>query len=129
MQANYTYVIGGDVEPDNYVIGDQFILPGFGNSGNLSGWFENEKHTLRLALNYRAETAQGFANYKQPVYVDSRYQVDASYQYRYSSNVTVFLYAQNVTDEGTRLWVRSPEMLFLSQDHGPVYKLGVRANF
>jgi len=43
--------------------------------------------------------------------------------------VTVFLDAQNVTDEGTRLWVRSPEMLFLSQDHGPVYKLGVRANF
>jgi TonB-dependent receptor len=129
VQANYTYVIGGDVEPDNYVIGDQFILPGFGNSGNLSGWFENEKHTLRLALNYRAETAQGFANYKQPVYVDSRYQVDASYQYRYNSNVTVFLDAQNVTDEGTRLWVRSPEMLFLSQDHGPVYKLGVRANF
>jgi outer membrane receptor protein involved in Fe transport len=63
------------------------------------------------------------------VYVDSRYQVDASYQYRYNSNVTVFLDAQNVTDEGTRLWVRSPEMLFLSQDHGPVYKLGVRANF
>jgi TonB-dependent receptor len=129
IQANYTYVIGGDVEPDNYEIGDQFILPGFGNSGNLSGWFENEKHTLRLALNYRGETAQGFANYKQPVYVDSRYQVDVSYQYRYNDNVTVFLDAQNVTDEGTRLWVRSPEMLFLSQDHGPVYKLGVRANF
>lgn len=129
VQANYTYVIGGDVEPDNYVIGDQFILPGFGNSGNVSGWFENEKHTLRLALNYRGETAQGFANYKQPVYVDSRYQVDVSYQYRARENVTVFVDAQNVTDEGTRLWVRSPEMLFLSQDHGPVYKFGVRANF
>ena len=129
MQANYTYVIGGAVEPDNYKIGDQFILPGFGNSGNLSGWFENEKHTLRLALNYRAETAQGFANYKQPVYVDSRSQIDVSYQYRHNDNVTVFVDAQNVTDEGTRLWVRSPEMLFLAQDHGPVIKLGVRANF
>lgn len=129
MQANYTFVIGGAVEPDNYVIGDQFILPGFGNSGNLSGFFENEKHTFRVALNYRAETAQGFANYKQPVYVDSRYQIDASYQYRYNENFTVFLDAQNVTDEGTRLWVRSPEMLFLSQDHGPVYKFGFRANF
>ena len=37
--------------------------------------------------------------------------------------------AQNITDEKTRLFVRYPEMLFLAQDHGPVFKLGVRANF
>ncbi len=129
FQANFTKVTGGDVEPDTYAIGDQFILPGFGDSGNLSAFFENEKHTFRVALNYRAETAQGFANYKQPVFVDERHQIDASYQYRHNENITLFFDAQNITDESTRLWVRHPEMLFLSQDHGPVYKFGVRANF
>jgi outer membrane receptor protein involved in Fe transport len=129
MQVNYTKVTGGDVEPDTYTIGDQFILSGFGDSGNLSGFFENEKHTFRLALNYRAETAQGFANYKQPVFVDERHQIDASYQYRHNESITMFFDAQNITDESTRLWVRHPEMLFLSQDHGPIYKFGVRANF
>lgn len=129
MQVNYTKVTGGNVEPDTYTIGDQFILSGFGDSGNLSGFFENEKHTFRLALNYRAETAQGFANYEQPVFVDERHQIDASYQYRHNESITMFFDAQNITDESTRLWVRHPEMLFLSQDHGPIYKFGVRANF
>ena len=129
LQMNYTKVTGGDVEPDTYRIGEQFILPGFGDSGNASAFFENEKHTFRLAVNYRAETAQGFANYQQPVFVDERHQVDASYQYRHNENITMFFDAQNITDEPTRLWVRSPEMLFLSQDHGPIYKFGVRASF
>lgn len=126
---NYTKVSGGDVEPDLSTVGRQFALAGFGDSGNASIFFENSKHTLRLALNYRAETASGFANYEQPVFVEERKQVDFSYQYRYNERTTVFLDAQNITDEQTRLFVRYPEMLFLAQDHGPVFKLGVRANF
>jgi hypothetical protein len=66
-----------------------------------------------LALNYRAETAAGFANYEQPVFVEERKQIDFSYQYRYSEKTTFFLDAQNITDEQTRLFVRYPEMLFL----------------
>ena len=73
--------------------------------------------------------AAGFANYEQPVFVEERKQIDFSYQYRYSDRTTFFLDAQNITDEQTRLFVRYPEMLFLAQDHGPVFKLGVRANF
>ena len=127
--VNYTKVNGGNVEPDLTEVGRQFTLAGFGDSGNASVFFENSQHTLRLALNYRAETASGFANYEQPVFVEERKQIDISYQYRYSDRMTVFLDAQNITDEQTRLFVRYPEMLFLAQDHGPVFKFGVRANF
>jgi len=127
--VNYTKVSGGNVEPDLTEVGRQFTLAGFGDSGNASVFFENPRHTLRLALNYRAETASGFANYEQPVFVEERKQIDFSYQYRYSEKTTFFLDAQNITDEETRLFVRYPEMLFLAQDHGPVFKLGVRANF
>lgn len=126
---NYTKVNGGNVEPDLLNVRRQFILPGLGDSGNASVFFENPKHTVRLALNYRAETAAGFANYEQPVFVEARSQVDFSYQFRYDDKFTVFLDAQNIFDEETRLFVRYPEMLFLAQDHGPVLRFGVRANF
>jgi len=129
LQMNFTKVSGGDVEPNKNIVGEQFILPGLGDAGNISVFFENPKHTLRLAMNYRGETAQGFANYFQPVYVDERKQFDVSYQYRYSDSFTVFVDAMNITDEETRLYVRNSEMLFLSQDHGPVFKFGIRSNF
>jgi len=129
IQMNFTKVDGGDVEPSREIVGEQFILPGLGDSGNFSVFYEDERHTLRLALNYRGETAQGVANYQQPVFVDERQQYDISYQFRYSETLAFFIDAMNVTDEETRLYVRYPEMLFLSQDHGPVFKAGVRANF
>ena len=39
------------------------------------------------------------------------------------------LAAMNITDESTRLYARHNEMLFLSQDHGPIYKFGFRSSF
>jgi TonB-dependent receptor len=128
-QFNYTWVSGGDVEVDRYQVGRQFLLPGFGDSGNFSVFFENEKHTARLALNYRGETVVGFGDYDTPLWVDEREQIDFSYQYRYNDATTFFLDAMNINDETTRLHARYPEMLFLSQQHGPVFKFGARMNF
>jgi TonB-dependent receptor len=129
MQFNYTHISGGDVDIDRNVIGEQFLLPGLGDSGNFSVFFEDDRHTARLALNYRGETVAGFGNYEQPLYVEERNQFDASYQFRYNEGTTFFLEVSNITDEPTRLFARHEEMLFLSQDHGPIYKLGFRANF
>lgn len=129
---NYTYINGGDVDIKRDKIGEQFLLPGLGDSGNFSVFFENEKHTFRVALNHRGETVAGFANYEQPLYVEERNQFDASYQYRFDwgrAANTLFLEVSNFTDEPTRLYARYPEMLFLSQDHGPIYKFGFRTNF
>ena len=129
IQFNYTWVNGDDVDVNRYTIGEQFILPGLGDSGNFSVFFENEKNTARLALNYRGETVVGFANYEQPLFVNERKQLDFSYQFRLNDSTTFFLDAMNINDETTRLYVRESEMLFLSQDHGPVYKFGMRMNF
>jgi len=132
LTFNYTYITGGDVEPDLNVVTEQFALFGLGNSGNFSVFFENEHHTLRLALHHRGETNAGFAAYNQPLYRDKRTQVDASYQYRFNwgrALTTLYFDAMNITDEPSRLFVRHSEMLFLSQDHGPIYKAGFRVNF
>jgi len=129
MQFNYTKITGGDVDIDRDDVGPQFILPGFGDAGNLSVFYEDDKHTFRVAANYRGETVAGFGNYDQPLYVEERLQIDATYQYRVNENTTVFLDMMNINDETTRLHARYSEMLFLSQDHGPIYKLGFRSNF
>ena len=129
MQFNYTEVSGGDVDVNRSVIGEQFILDGLGDSGNFSVFYEDDTHTARIAVNFRGETVAGFANYDQPLYVEERTQVDLSYQYRVNQDTTLFFDAMNINDESTRLYARHSEMLFLSQDHGPVYKFGFRTNF
>ena len=126
---NFTKISGGDVDIDRNNIGEQFILPGLGDSGNFSVFYEDERHTARLALNYRGETVAGFGNYEQPLYVEERQQLDFSYQFRWTESTTFFLDAANINDETTRLYARHSNMLFLSQQHGPVYKFGTRINF
>lgn len=126
---NATFVESGDVEVDRYQIGRQFLLPGLGDSGNLSVFYEDEKITARIALNHRGETVVGFGNYDQPLFVEERDQIDASFSYRLNENASVYLEVQNLNDEPTRLHVRYPEMLFLAQDHGPISRLGFRYKF
>jgi TonB-dependent receptor len=128
-QLNATIVNGGDVDVDTTKIGRQFILPGLGDSGNASVFYEDEKITARIALNRRGETIVGFGNYDQPLYVMERDQIDASFSYRINENATVFVDGQNLNDENTRLFARHPEMLFLAQDHGPIYRLGFRYRY
>ena len=126
---NYTVISGGDVDVDRNAVGEQFILPGLGDSGNFSVFYEDDRHTARIALNYRGETVAGFGNYEQPLYVEERQQLDFSYQFRWKESTTFFLDAANINDETTRLYARHSNMLFLSQQHGPVYKFGARINF
>jgi outer membrane receptor protein involved in Fe transport len=114
---------------DRSKIGKQFILPGLGDSGNASFFYEDEKVTARIALNKRGETIVGFGNYDQPLYVMERDQIDASFAYRLNEHATVFVEGQNLNDENTRLYARNSEMLFLAQDHGPIYRVGFRYKY
>ena len=125
---NATFV-GGDVEADRYALGDQFGLPGFGDSANFAAFYEDDKWTATLAVNQRGETFAGLEGQNHPIFVERRYQVDMTGSYNVNDNVTVFAEARNITDEPVRLFVRYPEMIFLAQDHGPMFKFGVRAHF
>ena len=128
-QINATLVTGGDVKIDRNKIGSQFILPGLGDSSNFSLFYENDKVTARIALNTRGETIAGFGNYNQPLYVEERNQWDLSLAYNLQEDAVVFFEVQNLNDEPTRLYARYDEMLFLSQDHGPIHRLGFRYKF
>ena len=128
-QINATFVSGGDVDIDRYDTSRQFILPGLGDSSNFSLFYEDSKVTARIALNTRGETVAGFGNYDQPLYVEERKQWDLSMAYNVNEDAVVFFEVQNLNDEPTRLYARYQEMLFLSQDHGPIHRLGFRYKF
>lgn len=125
---NATFV-GGDVEADRYALGDQFGLPGFGDSANFAAFYEDDKWTATFAVNQRGETFAGLEGQNHPIFVEKRYQVDMTASYNVNDNMTVFAEARNITDEPVRLYVRHKEMIFLAQDHGPMFKFGMRANF
>ena len=122
--ANATFV-GGDTDVDPDYIGEQFALPGFGDAANFSVFYEDEMYSVRLSYNLKAETYAGMDSYN-PLFVEERGQVDFSASYNINDNSVVFFEAQNITDEDVRLFARYEEMLFLYQDHGPIYKLGFR---
>jgi TonB-dependent receptor len=126
--VNATFV-GGDVQADRYSTADQVGLPGFGNSANFAAFYEDDKWTATLAVNQRGETFAGTEGQGHPIFIERRHQVDMTGSYNVNDNVTVFAEARNITDEPVRLFVRYPEMIFLAQDHGPMFKFGVRAHF
>jgi len=128
FNVNATFV-GGDVEAKPADLSDQFALPGFGDAANFAGFYEDDKWTATIAYNERGETYAGVEGQGHPIFIEKRYQVDMTASYNVNDNVTLFAEARNITDEPVRLYVRHPEMIFLAQDHGPMYKFGLRARF
>ena len=125
---NYTF-IGGDTEADPDAVRDEtFELAGFGDSGNLTVFYEDDKFSARLSNNFRAETYSGFDQYN-PIWIEARHQLDASASYIINDKFTVFVEGLNLTDSEVRLYSRYENMLFLAQNHGPVYKAGFRMKF
>ena len=120
--------ISGDTDVDPYQIGEQFALPGFGDAANFSAFYEDEKVSARVAYNLTGEYYTGNDEYN-PLFVTERGTVDFNATYYVNDNVAVFVEGINVTDEDVHLFARYEEMTFLYQEHGPIYKIGFRANF
>ena len=129
VQFNYIITEGDNIEADLYSLDEQFYIPGLADSGNFAAFYEDNKMTARIGINYAAERPSGSANYFQPIFVEARTHVDANFSYNLDMGGTVSLDILNVTDEPTRLYARNTNMSFLAQDHGVVYKLGYRFTF
>jgi hypothetical protein len=127
VQANVT-MLDTDDEADPYDTGEQSALPGFGDGANISAFYEDSKFSARVSYNYRAESYAGVDQFN-PLYIEARGQVDFNASYVINDNAVVFVEGLNITEEGVRLFSRYEEMLFLYQDHGPIYKAGIRYKF
>ena len=125
--ANVTH-IAGDTDVDPYELEEQFALPGFGDAANFAAFYEDDKVSARVAYNLTGEYYTGNDEYN-PLFVTERGTVDFNATYFVNDNVAVFVEGINVTDEDVHLYSRYEDMLFLYQDHGPIYKAGFRVNF
>jgi TonB-dependent receptor len=127
IQANITQLDSGD-EADPYSTAEQSALPGFGNGANFSVFYEDEKYSARLSYNWRDESYAGEDQFN-PLYLEARGQLDFNASYVINDNAVVFVEGLNISDQDVRLFSRYKEMLFLYQDHGPIYKAGFRYKF
>ena len=91
---NYTYLHS---ESDSDV-----PIPGASkHAANVTGYYENDRFSVRLSWNYRSkffvdyDVERGF----RPLFMDNIWSLDASAQVNVTENIALTLDAQNLTDE------------------------------
>lgn len=101
IMMNYTYAKTDGVEHTYY--GESFETPFDGaseNSYNLTGYYENEDFSVRLAYAWRDEFVTNAAGDSQSTLLQDAYgQLDVSTSYSITDNIDVSLDVLNVTDE------------------------------
>lgn len=102
FQANFTKV-SGDIGFDrsaNPNTEDQFALTGLSDSWNIIGFYENERFSARVLLNYRDQfLADTNIGQRVPRFVDDHFQVDFSASYNFNDNLTFTLEGINMLEE------------------------------
>lgn len=101
LMANYTYT-----DADSNEERDAFNNPGSGltlgaskHMANLTGYYENDWLSARLAYNYRTEYYDGISEYGAEVYTDDYAQLDGRIGVKVMENLELTAEAINITDE------------------------------
>ncbi|MBN8430387.1 TonB-dependent receptor [Microbulbifer salipaludis] len=136
-QFNFT-TVDGDIAYDNFNtnkgegVENQFALLGLSDSANLVGFYDKNGIQARIAYNWRDDFLAGTFDgngERNPVYVASYGQWDASASYDVQDNLTVFFEGINLTNETKRLYGRHENMMIGAYQTGARYNLGVSYSF
>ncbi len=119
---NYTYA---DAESD-----DGEPIPGNSrDSGNVTGYFENDRFSVRLSWNYRSEYFVDNDRGRE-LYADATDSLDLSVNVNITESVALTFDGVNLTDEELFYYyddlTSRPARYY---DNGPIYYAGVRVNF
>ncbi|MDT9001559.1 TonB-dependent receptor [Paucibacter sp. APW11] len=130
--ANYTWVKSG-LKYDNANLTAQNALIGLGDSANLVAFYEDNKYSVRVAYNWRAEflsgtTADVFGS-AGPAYTDAYGQVDLSLGYKFNKNLSLNFEALNLNDGIQRIHGRAKEQTQYYTQTGRRYMLNARYTF
>ena len=130
VQANYTFV-DSSLRFNNSSLGEQFALPGLSDSANLVGIYENDKWTVRAALNWRDEfLAATFDDAgPNPQYQEAYRQFDLSLGYAVNDRLSIQFEGINLTNETQRSHGRTKNQVLFATQSGPRYMLGARYKF
>lgn len=118
---NYTYV---DAEYE-----DGTPLDGNSkNTFNLTGYFENDLVSARLAYNFRSKFNSG--NDRGTVmYQDDYGTLDGSFSYNLNEHVAITVDAQNLLGENLYYFVGNPDIPRAIYDNGQAYYIGARLKY
>lgn len=122
IQANAT-IVNSDQEA---------LLPGLGNSQNITLFYEKDAFQARIAMNNRENFLQDVVSPlggTEPRFTDTYSQVDMSVSYAVNETFTVFLEGINITNEELSRRGRLAEHFVQQIDDGSRYAIGVRAVF
>lgn len=118
LLANYTY---SDAKNDD---GD--VMDGNSkHSFNITGYYENELLSARLAYGYRSKFRSGIDR-STPMWQDDFGQLDGSIQLRMNKNVSFTLDAQNLTNTKLYYFVGDKDVPRAWYNNGRTFWLGAR---
>ena len=130
MQANYT-LVDSNAAFDPSAVVQTVNLIGLSDSANLVGFYENDKFQIRVAANYREEflfSENQLRVQNEPVFFDEFIQLDASAQYNYNDNITLFVEGLNLTGEDQLQRGRYTDQFLFANDQKPRLTFGVRGS-
>ncbi|MFT3996770.1 MAG: TonB-dependent receptor [Asticcacaulis sp.] len=116
--ANYTYADGKGAD-------GKAIDGNSKTTYNLTGYYENEKVSARLAYNFRSKFKSG-TDRGTEMWQDDISSLDASVSVNVTENVAVTFDAQNLTNEKLYYFVGNPSIPRAVYDNGQTFYVGVR---
>ncbi|WP_394190116.1 TonB-dependent receptor [Pseudoalteromonas atlantica] len=125
VAANYTFVDGESKDTQ----GNDVLIPGISDhTYNISTYYESETFGGRISYNYRTGYDTGRA---WPGYQDAYGQVDATFNYNVTENITAVFEATNLTDEHTFSYQEKGVKQALTGVYadGRRFSAGIRFNF
>jgi iron complex outermembrane recepter protein len=128
--VNYTHVTSNaSINPALLATAGKFAVPGIGDSGNVSGYYEEGPVQLRLAFNWRGRYLSSIADPSeagQPTTTKAYGQLDFSGSYRISQNFSLFLTATNLLRENIFKYQVYPNRPAYAEADGGTVTLGIR---
>ena len=119
--ANYTYSKGKNAK-------GEAVDGNSENTFNLTGYYENDKVSTRLAYNFRSKFKSG-TDRGTSMWQDDFGTLDGSFSYNLTSHIALTLDAQNLLHEKLSYFVGTPEVPRAVYDNGQSFYAGVRLKY
>jgi iron complex outermembrane recepter protein len=130
--VNYTHVSSNaSINPALLATAGKFAVPGIGDSGNVSGYYEEGPWQLRLAYNWRGKYLSSIADPNeagQPTTTKAYGQLDFSGSYAIAPGLSLFLTATNLLRETIFKYQIYPNRPTYAEADGGTITLGVRGS-
>jgi len=132
VAASYTLVrgdVGADVNADPTA--NQFALVGLSDTYNITGIYDKNGISARVAYNYRKKFLSDLnrGGSHNPVFTAPYGTLDVNVSYDITPHLAVSFEGINLTEEGVRTYGRDKVETFFLQEGSARYLLGVRYKF